>query len=134
MMRYAVTRTHVEIIDGLDTSTEPLFEVWDIQDQRVLCECDNEADAGKIANALNVSLVVRRMSTSREGPTKYEHFTVLRNGHGKDLDLWMRHNPSEALYQAFEVAQHLGVDVDPLVIEGEPVQLDDVMKMMLRKD
>lgn len=79
-------------------------------------------------------LYVSRMVTSRTDETKYEHFVMLVNSAGKELSLYMRHNPVEALFQAHELAQFMDLPVTPLMIDGEEVQLDEISKLMLRKD
>ena len=78
-----------------------------------------------------VKVAIRRMQTSREGPTKFEHFTVLINDEGKEFDMYMRYDPKEALFQSMELAQFMDVPCDPLVIDGVTVELDSVLKMML---
>ena len=74
---------------------------------------------------------VARMTTSRDGPTKFEHYAQLVRGDGRSLDLWMRHSPAEALFHAMEVALFLGVPCEPLVVDGQAVELDETMKAML---
>ena len=75
---------------------------------------------------------VGRMTTSREGPTKYEHFTTLENMDGKQMTMWMHHEPERALYEATEMAMFFGLEVEPLIIDGKTVELDDISKSMLR--
>ena len=78
-----------------------------------------------------VKAFVQRMTTSRKGPTKYEHFATLENSDGKKMTMYMRHDPEEALFSAMELAKFLGIPCDPLVIDGVEVQLSSVSKMML---
>lgn len=74
---------------------------------------------------------VRRMTTSREGPTKYEHFVSAENADAEIIDFWMHHEPEHALYGATELAQFLGLEVEPLLIDGKPVELDHISLLML---
>jgi hypothetical protein len=79
-----------------------------------------------------VSVGILRMSTSRTDHTKYEHFVRLKNSAGKAMEIWMRHDPVEALFHVHELAQFLGIEPDPLVIDGVTIELDEIGKIMLR--
>lgn len=73
---------------------------------------------------------VRRMTTSRDGPTKYEHFVTAQNTAGRLMDFWMHHEPTHALVEATMLANFAGLQVEPLVIDGVMVELDEIDKMM----
>jgi hypothetical protein len=79
-------------------------------------------------------MIIQRMATTREGPTKYEHFVTIENTDGRRMEVYMRYKPEEALYSATELGLHLGIPVEPLVIDGKTVELDEIGKMMLEKD
>lgn len=81
-----------------------------------------------------VKVCVRTMTTSREDDTKYEYFTSMQNARGAWHDLWMHHIPERALFEATQLAQFLGIKVTPLIINGEEVILDEIMKSMLSED
>lgn len=74
---------------------------------------------------------VGRATTSRTGPTKYEHFVIIHNNAGQDFSQHMRHKPEEALFLAMELALFMGVPCDPLSIDGKQIELDDMLKSML---
>lgn len=75
---------------------------------------------------------VGRMTTSRDGPTKYEHFVTIHNDRDETIQMTMHYQPERAVYEATDLAAFLGVPLQPLVIEGVTVELDDLHKSMLR--
>lgn len=77
---------------------------------------------------------VRRMTTSREDDTKYEHFVVMQNVKGREMEMWMHHIPSRALFEATEIANFVGIKVTPLIIDGVEVELDEIEKLMLHEE
>ena len=77
---------------------------------------------------------VRRMTTSRNDETKYEHFVVATNAQGKTMDFWMHYIPERALFEATEMANFFGIKVTPLIIDGVEIELDEISRFMLEDD
>lgn len=75
---------------------------------------------------------VGRIVTTREGPTKYEHFVTIHNDRDETMQMTMHHQPERAVYEATDLAAFLGVPLQPLVIDGVVVELDAMHKTMLR--